>query len=289
MRPDERIEAALESALALTRRQSSPPALADAVKYAVFPGGARVRPRLCLAVADACGAQEPEIANCAAAAIELMHCASLVHDDLPCFDAAETRRGKPSAHKAFGEQVALLAGDALIVLGFQNLIRTIPINPSRAAAVLAILGESTGLPSGIVAGQAWEADPNVSLECYQSAKTGALFAAATMAGAASAGVDSASWRAVGQAVGEAYQVADDLLDLVADPAAVGKDVGQDLKHDRPNAARALGVAGAGQRLEALIAAAMDAIPRCPGEQALRKLMRAEAEALLSKRLSALAA
>ena len=284
-----RIEEALENALALTQKELSPPALADAVRYAVFPGGARVRPRLCMAVAEACGGDQPEIANCAAAAIELLHCASLVHDDLPCFDDAETRRGKPSVHKAYGEQVALLAGDALIVLGFQNLIRTIPINPSRAATVFEVLSHSTGLPSGIVAGQAWETEPNVPLERYQSAKTGSLFAAATMAGAASAGMDPAPWQGVGQAVGEAYQVADDLLDVAADPAAAGKDVGQDLKHDRPNAAHALGVAGAGKKLEGLIAAAMDAIPQCSGEAALRELMVAEAEALLSKRLSALAA
>ncbi len=289
MRLNERIETALESALALTEKESSPPILAEAVRYAVFPGGARVRPRLCLAVAEACGEDQPEFTNRAAASIELLHCASLVHDDLPCFDDAETRRGKPSVHKAFGERAALLTGDALIVLGFQNLIGTIAINPSRAAAAFSILGQSTGLPSGIVAGQAWESDPNVSLERYQSAKTGALFAAATMTGAASAGVESAPWHAVGQAVGEAYQVADDLLDVGADPDVVGKDVGQDAKHDRPNAVHALGVAGAGQKLEGLIAAAMEAIPRCPGETTLRKLMQDEAKVLLSKRLSALAA
>ena len=93
------------------------------LRYAVFPGGARIRPRLCLAVAQACGEDQPAVTDAAAAAIELLHCASLVHDDLPCFDDAPLRRGKPSVHRAFGERLAVLAGDALIVLAFETLAR----------------------------------------------------------------------------------------------------------------------------------------------------------------------
>ena len=100
-----------------------PPRLADALRYAVFPGGARIRPRLCLAVAPACGDDDPAASDAAAAAIELLHCASLVHDDLPCFDDADLRRGRPSVHRAFGEPLAVLAGDALIVLAFETLAR----------------------------------------------------------------------------------------------------------------------------------------------------------------------
>src|SRR5262245_7582368 len=99
-----RLERALSDALLLADGPDAPPRLAAAMRYAVFPGGARVRPKLCLAVAAACGDDAPALADSAAVAIELLHCASLVHDDLPCFDNASTRRGKPSVHQAYGER-----------------------------------------------------------------------------------------------------------------------------------------------------------------------------------------
>ena len=105
------------------RAPGRPPLLASALRYAVFPGGHRIRPQLCLAVARACGDERSRSADAAAAAIELLHCASLVHDDLPCFDDADMRRGKPSVHAQFGEPIAVLAGDALIVLAFETLAR----------------------------------------------------------------------------------------------------------------------------------------------------------------------
>src|SRR6201985_621642 len=116
-----RIERALDEAVGLAGQPGCPPRLAAAMRAAVFPKGARVRPRLCHAVASACGDDEPSATDAAGAAIELLHCASLVHDDLPCFDNAALRRGRPSVHAAFGEPLAVLAGDALIVLAFQNM------------------------------------------------------------------------------------------------------------------------------------------------------------------------
>ena len=138
------------------------------MRYAVFPGGARIRPRLCLAVAAACGDDDPALADAAAAAIELLHCASLVHDDLPCFDDAATRRGKPSVHRAFGEPLAVLAGDALIVLAFETLARAPRAAPQRLAPLLLIVGRAVGVPGGIVAGQAWECEPQVDLRALPS-------------------------------------------------------------------------------------------------------------------------
>jgi geranylgeranyl diphosphate synthase type II len=123
----------------------------------------------------------------AAVAIELMHCASLVHDDLPCFDDAAMRRGRPSVHRAFDERIALLAGDALIVLAFQSLARAAIGSPSRLGKVITIVASAVGAPGGIIAGQAWECEPQVPLSSYQRAKTGALFAAAAAAGASAAG------------------------------------------------------------------------------------------------------
>ncbi len=119
----DRIELALDSAVDRAARAGAPPLLASALHYAVFPGGHRIRPHLCLAVARACGDAFPSSTDAAAAAIELLHCASLVHDDLPCFDDADTRRGKPSVHAEFGAPIAVLTGDALIVLAFETLAR----------------------------------------------------------------------------------------------------------------------------------------------------------------------
>ena len=123
------------------------------MQHAVFPRGARVRPRLCLAVAAACAEDDPAITDAAAAALELLHCASLVHDDMPCFDNAATRRGRPSVHAAFGEPLALLTGDALIVLAFQALALGAARSSARLAPLMAIVAASVAAPCGIVAGQ----------------------------------------------------------------------------------------------------------------------------------------
>src|SRR5512139_3211621 len=111
----ERVEMALEAALNAASGPKCPPKLASALRYSVFPGGHRIRPQIVLAVAMACGDPNPQHTDAAAAAIELMHCASLVHDDLPSFDDAPIRRGKPTVHVEYGEPLAVLTGDALIV------------------------------------------------------------------------------------------------------------------------------------------------------------------------------
>ena len=269
MEPTQRIERTLNTALSRADGAGCPPRLAAAMRHAVFPRGARIRPRLCLAVAAACCDDAPAITDAAAAAIELLHCASLVHDDLPCFDDAATRRGQPSVHRAFGQPLAVLAGDALIVLAFQTLAQAAAAAPLRLAPLVMTIGMSVGVPFGIVAGQAWECEPgNVDLALYQREKTGALFAAATVAGAAAAGAEAEPWRRLGAKLGEAYQVADDILDATGDPAALGKPVQQDLVHARPNAVHALGLAGAVARLRGLAAEAAEAVPACPGQASL---------------------
>lgn len=292
MYASERIEAALERALSLTTtpndgpssRLECPPKLAAALRYSLFPGGGRFRPRLCLAVAMSCGEDHPDCTDAAAAAIEILHCASLVHDDLPCFDNAATRRGKASVHRAFGERLAVLSGDALIVLAFQVAARGAIAVPERLPALLGIVADSVGAPGGIAAGQAWECESTVSLAAYQQSKTGALFAAATMAGAAATGADPAPWRAVGLGLGEAYQVADDLHDAVDTEADMGKPVRVDAALGRPSAAIELGIDGAVLRLNRLLALAADAIPACRGADSLRALIAAEASRLLPKQL-----
>ena len=218
----------------------------------------------------------------AAISIEFLHCASLVHDDLPCFDDADMRRGQPSVHRAFGESLAVLAGDALIVLAFQTLARASQKSPLRLAPLLDTIGNGVGMPFGIVAGQAWECESKVSLSDYQRAKTGALFVAATAAGALAAGTDPTPWRALGDWLGEAYQVADDIRDVMADPQLLGKPVGQDLALGRPSAAIDLGLAGAIEHFEALVQAAVNAVPEGSKFEVMRQLVRLEAERLVPR-------
>jgi len=279
-----RIEQALQTAIARADVPGCPPRLAAAMRHAVFPRGARVRPRLCLAVAAACGDDEPALTDAAAASIELLHCASLVHDDLPCFDDAVTRRSRPSVHRAFGEPLAVLAGDALIVLAFQTLGRFAHA-PQRLALLVMTVSRSVGVPFGIVAGQAWECEPHVDLAHYHRAKTGALFASAAIAGAAAAGSDCEPWRTLGEKLGEAYQAADDIRDAAADPDEIGKPTGRDAILGRPNAVIELGLGGAVRRLEQLVGEAIAAIPPCRGAADLKALILLEAKRLLPKKLA----
>ena len=277
-----RIEAALEAAVRRAEGPGAPPRLAAAIRHGVFPGGGRVRPRLLLAVAQACGDPNPALSEAAAAALELLHCASLVHDDMPCFDDAATRRGLPSVHAAHGEALALLAGDALIVAAFEALARAAPADPQAAAALTLLVARAVGMPHGITAGQGWESEAEIDVDAYHRAKTGALFTAAATGGALAAGADPGPWRALGAMLGAAYQVADDLADALGSDC--GKPCGQDAAHRRPNAVASLGVGGAVARLQALIGEAVAAIPDCPGRDELRDLVLLQAKRLAPKSL-----
>ena len=266
MQTSERIEQALHRVVSRAQGAGAPSLLASAIGYAVFPGGHRIRPRLCLAVAQSCGDGDPAAADAAAASIELLHCASLVHDDLPCFDDAGLRRGKASVHVEFGSPIAVLTGDALIVMAFETLAQGAARDPSRMAILLSTIAESVGSPNGIVAGQAWECEAAVPLTYYQRAKTGALFV-------------RRQWRArrrparaarlgeLGAKLGEAYQVADDLRDILCDASELGKPIGQDAARLRPNAAAQLGLVGAKNAAGELVKSAVNlysSVPRSLG-------------------------
>ncbi|MBS0579129.1 MAG: polyprenyl synthetase family protein [Proteobacteria bacterium] len=284
-----RIEADLAEFLSSAEASAGPPLLAKAIRYAVFSGGARVRPRLCLAVAQACGCEQPAVVGAAAGAIELLHCASLVHDDLPCFDDADMRRGRASVHKAFGEPLAILAGDALIVLAFQMLARVADAAGARLPALLSIIASAVGPAKGIVGGQAWECEPRVVLSDYHQAKTGALFSAAAMAGAVAAARDPLPWRAVGARLGEAFQVADDIRDAAGEAGEIGKPAGRDAQLGRPSAVTQMGLTQAVARLEELVTGAIEVIPPGPKAGILRMLIEAEVVRLLPKRIARRAA
>ena len=289
MDPTQRIEQALEAAILSAQGPGCPPGFAQALRYAVFPGGARIRPRLCLAVGWACGDTDPETTDAAATAIELLHCASLVHDDLPCFDDSTLRRGRPSVHCAYGERLAVLAGDALIVLAFEVLARRIVAAPQNLSRVMATVASCAGAPIGICAGQAWECESEVVLADYHRAKTGSLFVAATVAGAESVGAPTAAWRLVGERLGEAYQVADDLGDALESSREMGKPLGRDsslggqcgqgIGCDRCRAA-AQGPGGQRHRCDPA---------NCQGSAALQALIAGESRRILPEELARLAA
>lgn len=262
MEAEARLETALERAVVKATEKACPARLAEAVRYAVFPGGGRVRPGLCLAVAGACGDRNPSLTDAAAAAVELLHCASLIQDDLPCFDDASIRRGQPALHKRFGEDIAILVGDVLIVMAFDLVSGEVAALPGESATILQVLARAAGAPFGIAAGQAWEAEPSVDLAAYHHAKTAALFEAAAVAGAVSAGGQPDEWRKVGGLLGEAYQVADDLADAMGEPGSLGKPIHQDRQNQRPNAVASLGPIEASKKLDDLLARAQDAIPAC---------------------------
>ena len=280
-----RLEQELEQAVAHAAADDCPPLLAQALRHAVFPGGARIRPRLVLAVSNACatGSATAATKNASAAitfasAVELLHCASLVHDDLPCFDNSALRRGKPSVHAAFGERLAVLAGDALIVLGFEWLaLRAV----ERLAPLTGILARCVGGPSGICAGQAWECEQTIDIVRYQRAKTGALFAACTMGGAAAQGYEPFAWQKLGFAIGEAFQVADDLRDVAGSAERLGKPVHQDEANHAPNFVAELGFDGAMAHFEELLEAARNSIPDCPGREALAQQIEGVSRSLVT--------
>jgi geranylgeranyl diphosphate synthase type II len=280
MKIADRIEATITAAIAQGQGGVAPPKLAAALNYAVTPGGARIRPTILMSVAMACGDDRTALTNAAAAALELVHCASLVHDDLPCFDDADMRRGKPALHRAFSEPLAVLAGDSLIIMGFHLLARAAGDAPARAITLLDILGTRAGMPFGICAGQGWESESQIDLSAYHQAKTGALFIAATQMGAVAAGQEAEPWAELGARIGEAFQVADDLRDALCDEAALGKPAGQDDLHGRPNAVAAYGVQGAVKRFDDILGGAISSIPACPGEAALAQMVRAYADRLV---------
>ena len=277
-----RAEEALKSHFEGAVGVGAPQRLQAAMQHAVFSGGARIRPQLCMAVAIACGDDAPELTNAAAVALEFMHCASLVHDDMPAFDNADFRRGQPTVHKAFSEPLALLTGDGLIVMAYQVLLKAGRQHPDRLIELMDNLSRGVGLPNGIVAGQAWECEITADLGQYQRAKTGALFVSATCAGAIASGQAHEPWAPLGAYLGEAYQVADDIRDVLGDAASLGKPAGQDVLNARPSSAQALGLEGAIKHFDGLIAKAGESIPACSSRDMLRQLVLLESERLVPK-------
>ncbi len=208
----------------------------EAMRYAVLGGGKRLRPILCLATCEACGGRL-ESALPAAAALEMIHTYSLVHDDLPAMDDDDLRRGRPTVHRAFGDAQAILAGDGLLTLAFELLAREPPgeaVAARRADAVAVVAGRAgvAGMVGGQIADLEAEhgATPSANVEWIHRHKTGALIAASVEVGAILAGATPPVRGALaryGQSIGLAFQIADDILDVTSTAHVLGKTPGKD--------------------------------------------------------------
>jgi farnesyl diphosphate synthase len=280
-----RVEQALEALLPAATR--APVRLHEAMRYAVLGGGKRIRPLLAYAAAEVAAAaapagpdaapSAPARANAAAAAVELMHAYSLVHDDLPAMDDDTLRRGKPTCHVAFGEATALLAGDALQALAFEALARGLPHCAAEACSVLARAAGSLGMAGGqaIDLGDGEVRSPD-DLATLHGLKTGALIAASVRLGALAGGASSRdlldALEAYSRAAGLAFQVVDDVLDVEGSAGELGKTPGKDAAQGKATFVGMLGLAGAKAEAQRLRATAVAALaPLGPAAQRLHQL------------------
>lgn len=245
--------------------------LADAVRYSLLAPGKRIRPCLCLLACEACG-HSIEDALPAASALEMVHCYSLIHDDLPAMDDDDLRRGRPTNHIQFGEATAILAGDGLLTLAFEVLARDIQPASTAIACVLD-LASAAGV-EGMVGGQQADLDAETApetglmqLEAIHQRKTGRLLTASLTMGGRIGGADPQSLRNLqvyGESVGLAFQIADDLLDVVGDVKKMGKNVHKDADHGKLTYPSLLGLEASRQKAVTLIDRACDAVS-CFGE------------------------
>lgn len=224
----------VERFLAANTARNAPSALREAMAYSLEAGGKRIRPALCMATASLCGLSE-DLVLPFAAAIEMLHTYSLIHDDLPAMDNDDFRRGKPSNHKKFGEATAILAGDALLTDAFALIFTTpLPAAPVLAAAAdFAAAAGSAGMVGGQLLDMSYTGRNDINIDAIaqmQALKTGAILRSACTCGALLAQAPPALLAAVSQygtALGKAFQIADDILDITGEEELLGKPVGSD--------------------------------------------------------------
>ena len=263
-----RVEAALDAAL--PDPATSPIRLHGAMRHGVLNGGKRMRPLLVYATGTALGADEA-VLDAAAAAVELIHCYSLVHDDLPAMDDDALRRGQPTVHVAFDEATAILAGDALQSLAFAVLAGASQ-SPQSRVAMLAELAQASG---GMCGGQALDIDATgrarprlAEIERLHALKTGALLRCAVRLGAIAANAnaeDRAALDRYADALGLAFQIRDDLLDIEGNAATLGKTAGKDVAQAKATFPALLGIDGSRDRLRVLSTLMENALSTIPAD------------------------
>ncbi|KJU87301.1 geranylgeranyl pyrophosphate synthase [Candidatus Magnetobacterium bavaricum] len=251
-----------------------PVILDDAMKYSVFAGGKRLRPVLCIASYEACGGNGADILP-QAAALELIHTYSLIHDDLPAMDDDDLRRGKPTNHKVYGEAIAILAGDGLLTEAFGMFSGSAKISATALLAAIRELSAAAGV-YGMVAGQVMDiiSEGKVAqtdtLEFIHRNKTAALIRASLVIGGILSGADEQTLRGLkryGEGIGLAFQVVDDILDVTGTTEELGKTQGADDSRGKMTYPALYGIERSKSIAEDLITTALDAI-RPMGEKAL---------------------
>lgn len=266
------IEQVLNTALPST--QTAPQTLHSAMRYSALGGGKRVRALLCYAASELCQT-EASIADAAACAVELIHAYSLVHDDMPCMDDDDLRRGKPSCHKQYDDATALLVGDALQSLAFDVLSQPqLMKQTDQQVSMLNILAKASG-STGMAGGQAIDLASvgktltQVALENMHSLKTGALIQAAVLLGAIGGSEsETTAIKKYAAGIGLAFQVVDDILDVEADTSTLGKTAGKDADSNKPTYVSILGLAQAKQHAQQLYSDAIAALAPF-GDKAIR--------------------
>lgn len=267
-----RIEQVLDRTLPAT--SIAPQQLHTAMRYSALGGGKRVRALLCYAAAELCNT-DIKVADASASAVELIHAYSLVHDDMPCMDDDDLRRGKPSCHKQFDDATALLVGDALQSLAFECLTQVnLCEDANLQLQLLNILARASG-SLGMAGGQAIDLASvgkplsQTELQAMHQLKTGALIQAAVLLGAINGSTSQINAvKAFAQNIGLAFQVVDDILDVEADSQTLGKTAGKDADSNKPTYVTILGLADAKVHATQLYENAIDAITPF-GAQALR--------------------
>lgn len=249
-----------------------------AMRYSLLAGGKRIRPILTLEFARLCGLDWHK-ALPVACALELVHTYSLIHDDLPCMDDDDLRRGLPTSHKKFGETLAILAGDALQPAAFELILSAQDLSDSARANCGLILAKAAG-PNGMVGGQVLDTLCHVStqaqLQQVHQLKTGALLIAACQLGCAAADGDAAqleSAKIYGENLGMAFQIRDDVLDVVGDEAAFGKPIGSDEACGKCTYVNLLGLNGCAQAVDDCTTAACGAVGVWDGHGFLQQLAK----------------
>ncbi len=261
----------------------------NAMAYACADGGKRIRPVLIMEFCRLC-CGDAERALPFAAAMEMIHSYSLVHDDMPCMDNSPLRRGKPAVHVAFGEDMALLAGDALLNRAFETVLlleNTVGLPAETVLAAASILADAAGV-AGMVGGQCIDLESEgkaidlATLQLLQDGKTAALLRAACAMGAAVGGADIAAQKAAaayGENIGLAFQMVDDILDVTADAAALGKPVGSDAENEKVTYVTLCGLENTRAAAQEKTAAALEALETFAGDTSH---LQALAQALLQR-------
>jgi len=236
-----------------------PDRLHKAMRYSVLAGGKRIRPILAITAYESFGGGDADIINPAAASLELVHTYSLIHDDLPCMDDDDLRRGMPTLHRKFDEAIAVLAGDALHVLAFELIARS---GSARVVQELASAIGTAGMLGGQVADVEAEGKKNSieQINYIHTHKTGALIRAAVRIGSILAGIDDTALKKLsqyGEKIGLAFQIIDDILDIEGDQKKLGKKVGSDCKNEKATYPGTVGMERARKDADRLIDEAIE--------------------------------